>query len=71
MTATVSVADWSRRPPTLSPCGCEGHSLYAASVVGFFCQSRKHVPASKCRCGKHYWSWAEKQWFEGKVESNE
>lgn len=61
--ATRNVYDWSARPPTLAPCGCEGLSLFSASVVGIGCQKKSHVPASRCRCGKHYWSWSAKKWF--------
>lgn len=60
--------DWSKRPPTPSACGCEGHSLFSASLIGLFCQSRDHVPASKCLCGRQYWSWRKSAWFDVKKD---
>lgn len=42
-------------------------SLACASLIRQpWMRDVKHIPATLCRCGKRYWSWSAKKWFDAK-----
>lgn len=46
------------------PCPCGQVSLYCASLIPQdWLRSTKHLPATRCRCGRHYYSWSHRKTF--------
>lgn len=64
----IYVMDFSR----IEESGCEtcgNVSLFCASLIPQpWMQSKDHLPATDCRCGKRYYSWSKNQSFDCKVK---
>lgn len=49
---------------TERPCQCAEVAFSAASLIPQpWMRSRKHIPATRCRCGKRYYSWSAEKEF--------
>lgn len=65
MTGDIYVLDLGRTAPV--PCGCGTVSLFVADLIPMdYLVSKSHLPASRCHCGRWYYSWSRKAAFEAK-----
>lgn len=49
-----------------TPCQCSVSAFCASLIPQPWMQSKDHVVSTLCRCGKRYYCWHLRQWFDAK-----